>query len=271
MSYLSFPRLHFAGTFTADPSTIKNALTNFDAGAKPRDLSWNPYGSHAWTISARVTSFLDSRGKLYRDGDPLLGATIESYIPCGQAAASMPDPDDQQQRRTRLYGLYLRLVTEAPPADGGLAALTMLEAHFMDRATLLNLWIDRVPAEVNTDTGSGGGLQSVLEDLIWQASSSPLLDQLRQASPDELSIRLSCYGYLSDHTNPGSTGGSIVGTIDPWRRDTPKFHGMDRMTRPAPGTDPWSTRIAAAERDTMEWVAEPADRPQSAWSEAGWA
>ncbi len=243
MSYLDAPRLHFAGALTAAPSIVDRGAQQCEAGAKPRDLAWNPYGSHAWTISARVTSFLDSSGKLFRKGDPLLGATVQSYIPGGQlAAAGMADLDTLQHGRTRLYGLYLRLMTEVLPADGDQPALTMLDAHFMDRATLLNLWIGRVPAQVNTDTGSGGALQSVLEDLIWQASSSPLLDQLRQASPDELSIRLSCYGYLPDRAHPGFTGGSVVGTIDPWRRDAAKFHGIDRMARPAPG---WHSEIEA--------------------------
>ena len=44
MSYLDAPRIHFFGTFFANPSTINNTLSNFDL-KPPLDLQWNPDGS----------------------------------------------------------------------------------------------------------------------------------------------------------------------------------------------------------------------------------
>jgi hypothetical protein len=83
MSYLDVPRLHFTGTFMANPSTINNDPNNYQPVTDPinLDLSWNPYGSHAWTINATVQSFVDTNGQLHTSGDPLIGAAFESYMP----------------------------------------------------------------------------------------------------------------------------------------------------------------------------------------------
>ena len=45
MSYLIGPRLHFAGTFTADVSTENNYVTHFKDPNDPDDPGWNPSGS----------------------------------------------------------------------------------------------------------------------------------------------------------------------------------------------------------------------------------
>ncbi len=44
MSYLGVPRLHFAGTFLARPSTVNNDITNYDPAQSPLDPGWNPDG-----------------------------------------------------------------------------------------------------------------------------------------------------------------------------------------------------------------------------------
>jgi hypothetical protein len=78
MSYLDVPRLHFTGTFMANPSTINNDPKNYAYQPVTNpinlDLSWNPYGSHAWTINATVRSFVDTNSQLHTSGDPLIGA-----------------------------------------------------------------------------------------------------------------------------------------------------------------------------------------------------
>ena len=59
MSYLSSPRLHFSGTFRADPSTLNNTPDNFNSNnnfppnngsevSNNLQLYWNPNGTAAF-------------------------------------------------------------------------------------------------------------------------------------------------------------------------------------------------------------------------------
>ncbi len=213
MSYLDVPRLHFAGTFTANPSTINNTPSNYGynpAAQNPIDpvLSWNPYGSHAWTINAEVTSFVDSSGQLHTGGDSVIGASFESYVPENSSVAKMVDLDTEQQGVTRLFGLNLQLTLAGGDAPS-------VQGLWDDGGTLINLWLSRVPS-LGGDPAAGGAFQSVLEDLQWSnVTSSPLLQQLQGAAGEGLSVRLSVFGYQADNTNPSFRIGRIVGTIGP--------------------------------------------------------
>ena len=113
MSYLDVPRLHFAGTFTADPPTINNIAQNYHAtgAVAPSALipSWNPYGSQFWTIDSAVQGFVDQDGQLHDSGDPLIGAALESAEGSSGATPKLVDLDVQQQSRTQLFGLFLAL------------------------------------------------------------------------------------------------------------------------------------------------------------------
>jgi hypothetical protein len=191
-------------------------------------LSWNPYGSHAWTITAKVTSFVDAQGNLHLGGDPLIGATCGSN-PNPKVPAKLVDLDTDQQSRTRLYGLQMQIA-----AGDSL----LLQGLFDYPATLLNLWFGRVPG-VSGDSAAGAALQSVLEQLQWPAGTSPLLQQLAKACPQGLSIRLNCYGYNDSQASPGFKHGSIVGTIGPWQPGEPRFNVIDRFLNPAPQSPLW--------------------------------
>ncbi len=231
MSYLDVPRLHFSGTFTANPSTINNTPANYNPnlvinppGNEGLVLSWNPYGSHAWTISAQVTSFVDDGGQLHTGGDPLIGASFASYMPQG-IPAKMVDLDTEQQGVTRLFGLsfQLTLAGSDTPSFQGL---------WDNGGTLINLWLSRVPS-AGGDSAAGGAFQSVLQNLQWNgAAGSPLLQQLQAVAGEGLSVRLSVFGYQDDGTSPSFRIGSIAGTIGPQLADEP-LHLPPRLLVPA--------------------------------------
>jgi hypothetical protein len=234
MSYLDVPRLHFTGTFTANPSTINNTpgnynpnLVNNPPGKEGLVLSWNPYGSHAWTISAQVTSFVDSSGQLHTSGDPLIGASFESYVPENSSVAKMVDLDTEQQGVTRLFGLNLQLTL---PGSTGAA----LQGLWDNGGTLISLWLNRVPSQQG-DSAAGGAFQSVLQDLQWANGGSALLQQLQDAAGEGLSVRLSVYGYQATNTSPSFRIGSIRGTIGPQLAGEP-LHLPPRLLLPAPSS-----------------------------------
>lgn len=226
MSYLDVPRLHFSGTFGANPSTINNVYTNYDYTYDPDktptvDLQWNPNGSHAFTISAQVTSFVDQSGTVHTSGDPVIGASFASYIPQGGVVAKLVDLDTMQQQVTRLFGLNLQLTL---PGSGGAA----FQGLFDDAATLVNLWFTRVQAPgVSGDSAAGGAFQSVLlppDDLTWlDTGGSPLLQQLQSVATSGLSVRLTVFGYVADSRFSTFRSGSILGTIGPYFEGEPSY------------------------------------------------
>jgi hypothetical protein len=232
MSYLDIPRLHFAGSFTANPSTFNNNPPNY--GYNPNSTppnsnpiqivpGWNPYGDHAWTVNATVRSFVDRSGVLHTSGDPLIGAAVTSYAP--QFPAKLVDLDTEQQNVTRLFGLVLQI---APAAGGGFT----VQGQWDQTGTLINLWFSRVPS-LQGDTAAGGAFQSVLEQLVWQnLESSPFLQQLQEASPNGLSARLSVYGYNANTASPGFRFGTIVGTVGPYSAGEPRHLVAGRFLNP---------------------------------------
>ena len=238
MSYLDTPRLHFAGTFTADPSTINNDINNYNPkNWNDLDVSWNPYGSHQWTVQCVVSGFVDQNGKFYgaKSTDPLMGASVTSISGSSGASAKLVDLDPDQQGRTRLYGFNIQI------AAAGSTGSSLVQGHFVDTATLINLWFGRVPAR-RGDSAAGGAWQSVLENLKWgDISVSPFLQQVQKASPSGLSIRLSVYGFDADSTSPTFRYGKIVGTIGPSQQGAPPhIVAPSRLLSPGGNSPMWN-------------------------------
>src|SRR5262249_23592828 len=87
MSYLQLPRLHFAGRFQADPSTVNNDPQHFDISRFQsnyglpvrRGLNWNPGGTGAWRLSGCSVQRV-----VYKDGticdDPILDPVVGSFL-----------------------------------------------------------------------------------------------------------------------------------------------------------------------------------------------
>lgn len=229
MSYLDVPRLHFSGTFTADPPTINNSFANYGynpASQTPISISpsWNPYGSHAFTINAQVTSFVDNEGTVHTSDDPLIGATFASTAKGNPA--KLVDLDTQQQGVTRLFGLNLQLTLS------GKNQQPVLQGLWDNGGTLTNLWFGRVPG-VGGDSGAGGQFQSVLRNIQWgDLGGSALLQQLNDAAGEGLSVALTVYGYDAATTDPNFRTGKIVGTIGPQLAGEP-LHLPPRLLLPA--------------------------------------
>lgn len=240
MSYLDVPRLHFAGTFVANPSTINNDPANYDparagiSSTSPTSpglaLSWNPYGDHSWGISATVTSFVDSSGTVHTGGDPLIGATFGSN-PKQNNPPKLVDLDTEQQGVTRLFGLNLQLTL-----TGG--STPSFQGPWDNGGTLVNLWLNRVPSS-GGDSAAGGAFQSVLQNVLWSdAGGSPLLQQLENAAGAGLSLRFSVFGYQDSNTSSSFRIGSIVGTIGPYYAGEPRHLPPRLLVPPAPGSNP---------------------------------
>ena len=226
MSYLDTPRLHFAGQFQADPSTINNISVNFDTktfGPK-NDPSWNPNGSGAFRLlgcGVKRVVYLDGTWCEDAGQDPVAGGLVTQAD--DRVTAKIVDLDPEQQMVSELWGLQVRLVSAAGEeywrASFAVAAFT-------------DLWLRAV--------GGGGGdvpmaaaYQSRLTSVRWAGmANSRFLRELKQVSPDSLSIKFNVDGFVQDNSNALFTVGRAVGSIGPYMAGEPERFVAGRLLRP---------------------------------------
>lgn len=218
MSYLNSTRLHFAGRFQANVSTVNNDPAHFDNAAfkssyqdmegphmRPPNGWFNPQGDAAWRfLGCTVTSAWTPAGPV-GSGDPVLGYIVADSD--RQAPAKLVDLDSEQQLVSEIWGLQVRIAT----ADG----TTLLLADF-EPAAFIDIW-DRSTASSGGDTIAGAMYQSVLRNLQWSdVSASAFLTALQQAASDDvLSIKFNVDSFNLDFKSPDFMTGRIVGTIGP--------------------------------------------------------
>jgi hypothetical protein len=232
MSYLDASRVHFSGSFFANPSTINNDLGNYTL-KPPLDVSWNPEGAALFRfLDCRVSSVVGADGTPLAAGagDPIAQATVSTTLSPPQLVAKIVDLDPDQQSITQLYGV---VVTVALPGGRGSVVGKMAVAELRD------LWFKRVPSARN-DGAASGVWQSVLTDLRWSGlDHSAFLRELHAASPDRLSIKFNTDAYDGDIQRPTFNEGRLAGTIGPYFAGEPAQFVMGRRLVPAPSQSCW--------------------------------
>jgi hypothetical protein len=278
VSYLDVPRIHFAGEFQSDPSTIDNKIGSCcggDAAVPPTDCNynlatvitgrpeqqlWNPTGRHYFILrSCTVRRGVTSAGQVRArpDQDPLVSGAVAV-----NSLARLVDLDPSWQTSSQIWGLELA-VTLSGAASGFSGTMTT--------GTLRELWPARAPAPPPLATPDpsrfregarfGGVYQSVLTNVQWNPdvgpSASPILEELRRVSANRLSIKFVLYAYDGDPGSPrGSNGnftiGRIVGTIGPALAGEPDHVPNARaLINAVTGGDPFGTapfKVDAARR-----------------------
>jgi hypothetical protein len=217
MTYLNSPRLHFAGNFRADVSTVNNYVTHFRDPNDPQDPGWNATGSARWTLDGcTVTRAVRQDGTIAQTAadDPVIGLALTQV-----GRAVMVDLDPEQQLVSQIWGLQMQLGRPGTPAFGG----AFKTAAFSD------LWFIRAPSGPGGDANMTAFYQSVLAGVSWgDLGDSPLLSELQQSSDaDLLSIKFNVDGF-----NQGIHVGRIVGTIGPAHADEPVHFVRGRHCMP---------------------------------------
>ncbi|MEY4484954.1 MAG: hypothetical protein RL693_2406 [Verrucomicrobiota bacterium] len=232
MSYLNALRLHFAGQFQANVSTVNNDPAHFDNAAFkssyqnlqgpkmiPPNGWFNPQGDAAWRfLGCKVTAAWMPSGAA-TPGDPVLGYIVADTD--GRVPAKLADLDSEQQLVSEIWGLQVRI------ADTG--GNTLMRGDF-DPAAFADIW-DRATGSGGGDSGAGAMYQSVLTNLQWcDVSASPFLSALRQAaSTGLLSIKFNVDGFNLDNTSPDFMTGRIAGTIGPATASEPRHMVVGRQ------------------------------------------
>ncbi len=189
MSYLSSPRLHFSGTFRADPSTLNNTPDNFNLNnnfppnngsevSNNLQLYWNPNGTAAFELACEVTKvcYADGSTATTAEADSLVGQPLYSLNNDSNfKSAKVVDLDPMQQNVTEIYGLQVGIGTQ--DASGG---ANILSAMFRT-AAYSNAWIQVVGGQ--GDYAGSVIYQSVLQlsDVSADFKNSPFLKSLEGA------------------------------------------------------------------------------------------
>ncbi len=226
MSYLDVPRLHFAGSFIAKPSTINNTPTNYDpATLNTTGLvqAWNPNGNHDWEfLDCTVRTAVGGDGTVWNSGNPeaIIGAGVESR---GQPPhnAKLVDLDTEQQMVSQIWGLRINVAISATEYFVGNFRVMSFD----------DIWA-RVP-DGQQDWMFSAYYQSVLDDVAWGAITSPFLQELQSVSPNQLSIKFVVDAYQDLYYMKNFNQGRIVGTIGPAYDTEPPNFLIGRQLRPA--------------------------------------
>lgn len=223
MSYLSTPRLQFAGQFQADPSTVNNDPEHFNTktfqtnfqeyGSGASNGWWNPKGTGAWRLVGCTVQRV-----YYNDGtwcddptlDPIIGMSITGAD--RRVEGKIVDLDSENQSVSQLWGFQVLL----NPGGPGISFQSDFEV-----AAFGDLWGRCL---------TGGGderyaalYQSQLHIKKWvNDGSSRYLTELAKtfngndAVGSSLSIKFNIDGFMMDVSQPASfTIGRISGAIGP--------------------------------------------------------
>jgi hypothetical protein len=231
MSYLDRPRLHFAGKFIANPSTVNNTPQNYDPAVTNPNPGWNPNGSGVW-------AFLDCtvQAVVYEDGtvctdpsqDPVVGSPVAGIDQ--PTSAKLVDLDPEQQMVSEIWGFFVQV--------GSATSGTFTGAY--EVAAFNDIWFraaDFYKGAGGGDAPMGAAYQSVLAQLQWSGSGSTFLEQLQKVSSGRVSIKFNLDGIDMDSKSPTFTQGRIVGTIGPAFAGEPDHFVAGRLLRSAPGTN----------------------------------
>jgi hypothetical protein len=209
MSYLTSPRLSFAGRFVADVSTINNV--DADTTNNAWDPGWNSVGTGAFDfLGCKVTGAWTPLG-------PAADDPVSRYAISGRpdgASAKMVDLDPSCQFASQLWALWVRLWD---PVNGELAFVGRYEvASFRDLWRRQRRELD-AGALINGQP-SGARFVSTLTDVQWgpAADRSPFLEQLRTATANgRLAIGLHQLGYFYNTQHARHRTGTLIGSIGP--------------------------------------------------------
>ncbi|MEY2484246.1 MAG: hypothetical protein QOK24_2774 [Verrucomicrobiota bacterium] len=226
MSYLNSTRLHFAGQFQANVSTVNNDPGHFDNATfipsyqemqgpnfDPPNGWFNPEGDAAFRLlGCRVTSAWLPTGPV--TNDPILQFLVADSDT--RVCAKLVDLDSEQQLVSEIWGLQVRITD----AQGN----TLLRGDY-DPAAFIDIWDRAIGSSSGGDVDAGAMYQSVLRNLWWgDVSASPFLMALQSAAVDGLlSIKFNVDSLNLDFTSDDFMCGRIVGTIGPASATEP-FH-----------------------------------------------
>ncbi|MGD8940598.1 MAG: hypothetical protein PVJ72_14525 [Gammaproteobacteria bacterium] len=234
MSYLSNPRIHFAGAFFTNPSNLNNLTSNYKQAADDQPLTYdtgkynNPTGVAQFYFRDCVVTQTVGEDGLPIGNDELLNAAVdtvntwdEQTDPQGNnyVLAKIADLDPDMQFRTEIYGLRIFVKSANGYGFSGAIKEPQLRDLFFGRGSGDNPGLQ---------IACGTWHQRIIVDQwqIPQSGKSPVLDLLSANGVMELDIKLSVDMFQTDPQQQFSVGnrycyGRLLATIGPVAENDP--------------------------------------------------
>jgi hypothetical protein len=201
MSYLGYPRLHFAGKFLADVSTINNDSANFSPETPDVALGWNPNGTGVFDLNdCVVTKVVYGPGDeaTTPEQDPLVGQKLTPVYTYGQP--KLVDLDPMQQGVSEIWSMTLKVggLSANPSSLPSSMTGDYIEAPF-DR-----MWNQVLNNDYKSSVLATAYYQSTLTNLVWDATAATpakrsFFAELEQLSPSQLSVN---FNVLAHNNKP---------------------------------------------------------------------
>lgn len=257
MSYVGFPRVHFAGAFFTNPGNLNNKVANYTSALDGGRLSYetgpynNPNGvAQFYFYECKITQLIGADA-LPIASDPLLGAKIDTASPANPAAtfAKIVDLDPDMMFRTELYGM--RLYIEAPGGYGLSASVAVPQ--------LRDLYFLRGNAGIQGLQVACGTWHQRVRVEQWRNPSgrSAALARLSASGATELDLKLTVDMFQTDplqqQTSPiDYCYGRLMGTLGPVTPGMPRQIVPGRRLYVPPSTTLAMTPLARLQPKTRE-------------------
>ena len=227
-SHLDFPRIHFAGKYHADTSTLNNYVENFNLSLSKESIipGWNPSGGNEWSLrDCYVTSVVYANGSRTNNSElePIIGTPVVTNP--GSASGKLVSLDAQAQNKCALYGVTI-----------GIKLLSQFAfvANWISGSVLCqNVWHQVVCNSIADSEFEGARSVSKLANISWNdnISNSEMLLQLKRASihTGYLTISVSLYSFSRNPHKENSSYGYIVGTIGAVKPEDATFLEGERL------------------------------------------
>ena len=213
-SYISVPRINFAGLYRADILTANNDFSNFAyaAGYTDHDFlpGWNAQGSGEFSlINCTVRSVTYLNGSTSQS-DPVVGSTVVTNPRSSPAKLIYSDLDPAFL--DIIFGMELALLWGS---SNTLAFVGTSAPFLIDQDEWTN--IPCAPADKWFLSRLSAHSVTVLQNVTWSTDGSEILQQM-QAGGRELSVALTLYSHCpidvpTEQLTSCENTGYVVGTI----------------------------------------------------------
>jgi hypothetical protein len=248
MSYLDIPRIHLAGRFFTDPSTVNNDPTHYNPDCAVPSPWQEPDGQHRFQLrDCTIRSAVDTNG--FVNNDAVIGASFESTdIP---DPARIVDLDVYQQGVPTIIGMQISITLPNGQSILGNMDPAVLNGLWFNSVLPTRSWEDSdyVQDSFGGDMNAAGYFHTVVRFNIanWPPVSSLILTQLRGATITVngqllLSFRFVLDGYENVPQDSNFRTGRIVGTLGPVFANEPLYNAGQRWMQPRSFStnDPWN-------------------------------
>jgi len=121
MNYLNYPRIHFSGTYQANPSTINNTPNNWDPLFYPApnelekvELYWNPRGDGGFTLKedciVTQVDYADGTSANTPEKDAIIGQPVKAIFKSSfPLQSALVDLDPMQQNVSEIWAMTLQI------------------------------------------------------------------------------------------------------------------------------------------------------------------